>query len=144
MISDFGAPFYFIGDFDMGIKNIDRIEKFLVNENNNAYRGMLDGSKHVREVYLKLKIDNEKAQNLMGLVENIIIKNKVRILGAFISTPEDEILIDLGVNTSVDNIIKLNSDLFEQAYDNDLMGELNALSINFTPINMEELKYAIF
>lgn len=144
IISDFGAPLYLIGDFEMGSKNIDRIEKFLLNEGNGAFKEMLDRSKHMREIYLNLKLNNEKVQNLTDLIGTVTSNNKARILGAYISIPEDEILIDLGVNATVDNIIKLNDDLFEQAYENNLMKELNALSINFTPIDTEQMKDAIF
>ncbi|MDQ9818422.1 hypothetical protein RFY44_05945 [Acinetobacter bereziniae] len=143
IISDFGAPFYLLGDFDMGIKNIERIEKALFTENNENLKGKLDRSKLLRDIYLKLGLNNDKVQNLTALVESVIHQNKVRVLGAFISTPEEEMLIDLGVSAPIDAIIKLNDELFELAYENNLMEELNALSINFSPIDVEQLKYAI-
>ncbi|WP_353168624.1 hypothetical protein [Acinetobacter sp.] len=143
IIGDFGAPFYLIGDFDMGIKNIDRIENAFLAEGNEHFKGILDRSKHMREVYLKLQLNNEKVQNLTSLIETVTSNNNARILGAFISTPEDAILIDLGVDAPIEDIIKLNDELFEQAYENSLMDELNALSINFTPIDTEQLQHAI-
>ncbi|NAS06213.1 hypothetical protein GPS47_11520 [Acinetobacter haemolyticus] len=143
LLADLGAPFCLIGDFSMGVSNIERIEEAMGKTGYDDLKINLDSSKHMLQVYELLKLDKNKIKNLMEVVEDMIAFHKIRIFGVLISTPDDEVLIDLGVNQSIENIVRLNDELFDKAFDLGLANELTALSLNFTPVDMDQLKYAI-
>lgn len=144
ILDSLGAPFCLIGDFSEGVKNMERIHKALESKGDIVLSKNFDNSKQMREAYLQLSLDGNKVKKLMSFIEEIVARNKIRVLGVFISTPDNEFLVDLGVNDSIDKLIRFNDELFDIAYTNKLTEELNSLSINFSPIDMEQVQYAIF
>ncbi|MEI2556500.1 hypothetical protein [Acinetobacter pittii] len=144
LLSNFGAPFCLIGDFEEGQNNMTRIENAMRDLDYEGFEDIFESSKKIFQVYQSLHLDQEKVKRLMEILEDIIALNKIRVLGAQISLPDNEVLIDLGINKPIENILKLNDELFDRAFDCNLTNELTALSINFTPIDLSQLKYAIY
>lgn len=144
ILEDLWTSFYLFGDYDRGVENDLRIRDFLkLNDEYDYLNEVLDSTEYMRNVYRNLNLDSNKVKKLFSVLEDVVVKNKVRILGVFHSTPMDDILIDLGVNNSLEEILKLNDSLFDLAYENDLINELIALSINFSPMDLESTKHEI-
>ena len=99
-----------------------------------------DKMEHFSNIYSALDINSARVRLLADTVEEFIAKNKIRVLGLSTSLPDGEFLIDLGINKPVEEIIQFNNGLFDLVFERDIVEEFNAFSINFSPINEEQLK----
>lgn len=80
-----------------------------------------------------------KIKELFNTLSKLVSDRSVRILTIAVSVPEDEILIELYVLNSIEEVLTLDDALFQLAYDKGLLNELTALSVSFLPTTLETL-----
>lgn len=138
---------FFTGGFEGVIMNLSRIVDRLIEVDDSLEASKLKQAQNQLQassnIYRSLNIEDAKVNRLAETIEKFIVKHKIRVLGIMPSTPEDELLIDLGVSNSVQEIIGLNNKLFDLVYEQGLVDEFNTYSINFSPITKEQMKDVI-
>lgn len=105
-------------------------------------RANREATARIRDLQAILKRQNfctEKIKELFKILSKLVSDRGVRILTIAVSVPDDEILIELFVLNSIDEVLALDDALFQLAYDKKLINELTALSVSFHPTSMETL-----
>lgn len=135
---------FFTGRFEETIMNFSRIvERLKVISDDLEYLNLEDIQYQIESfsnAYEALNIDSFQIEKLTITLEKFIEKHSVRVLGLMTSMPSGEFLIDLGINKSIEDIVYLNDKLFDAVFEQGVIDEFNAFSINFSPINEEQLK----
>ncbi|ALV73076.1 hypothetical protein [Acinetobacter johnsonii] len=144
VLSTLSTSFVFTGNFRERVMDLGRIIADLRTDEEN-FKGvdvdfLRDKMEHFSNIYSALDINSARVRLLADTVEEFIAKNKIRVLGLSTSLPDGEFLIDLGINKPVEEIIQFNNGLFDLVFERDIVEEFNAFSINFSPINEEQLK----
>lgn len=144
VLENLGSPLYLIADYQKGLESIERIHNYLLAKKNDSLLDSFNYTTNMRITYLNLNLQHDNMRRLIAIVEDIIFRHKLRIISTSLALPNDELLLSLSVNKPTEDIFNLNNELFDIAYENGLSNELNALSINFTYIDMDQLEYEFF
>ncbi|QDJ91881.1 hypothetical protein [Acinetobacter haemolyticus] len=98
-----------------------------VNVNNLEY------NEYWQDIYEELDISEQEFKKISLLIKIIVFKHNARCLILDYSYLDEEFLLLIYVDKPVEEIIKINEELFEACFHNDLLNAFNKISYTFVP-----------